>query len=663
MPREVTEEVAGTTQVRYAVFLTAAFVGGAVALIPSAAAPLLPLPHVSAMYGAATAMINAATFWLLMSAPKRPRSHTVIAAAYLFATLMAVAHVVTFPGAVFPDRPVFGSPHAVSWLFIAWRAGFAAFIAWAVLVAARESRRGSSWSDATSIIVAVVGAAAACMASQFTDAAAVTREGDRQIFSAFSVYGSYASAVLAAVTTALIFRTGLHTRSIFVWLVVVLAAEAAGVWLSTFGGGRYTVSWYATRVEGMVASSIVLVLLGHHFRNLQRKLLAAIDILKARTDELQAEAHRRETAESNLAHAQRMEAVGRLGAGLAHDLNNILQVIAGRLAILRRRLGSAVESDVAVIERNMRRADALTRQLTLVSGKRQITPHRVDTGLALRDAAEGVRQLLGTKYPLHVSIAENLPHAALDVLELEIALTNLVTNARDATPEGGPIEFQAHMELRSSASPQLVMQLRDYGAGIRAELLERIFEPFFTTKEAGKGTGLGLAQVRAFVEASGGKVKVDSVVGGGTTVTLLLPLEKREPPAVVSKSSLDGPTEGQVVLLVDDNQDIREASQHLLMAGGFVVRSASDATEALGLVNGGLVPDILLSDIVMPGSMHGVELARRVRALHPEVRVVLVTGYSDVADDASNEGYAVMRKPYDLARLTEVLAAKVRQPA
>lgn len=677
---EVVEEVASRSQLRLAIGLSLLLLSVVAIVFPHASQPLVVLPHVSGMYGASIAMIDLATFWLLISASHQPRSHAVIAAAYLYGGLMAILHVLCFPGAVFVEGPVIGSSHAASLVFITWRAGFPLFILWAVLVEGRSARAaGTAWSRMPAL-VAVLAASAVFVLAQWTDVAAMDTVGPQQRFSTFTVYGSYVAAIAAVVAIGLIWLRELHHRSIFVWLMFVLTAEAAGVWLSTYSGGRYTLAWYTTRVEGLVASAVLLLLLAQHFRRLQRHLAETVGVLKARTDDLQAEIHRRESAEAKLAQAKKMEAVGQLGAGLSHDLNNILQVITGRLSILHRRAGALADADVEVIRRNVRKAEAMTRQLTLLSGRRRMNAQPLHLAAAVTDIVDSVRPLLDGRYSVKLHLATDLPDLALDPLELEIALTNLMTNARDAMPDGGVIELHATVDTTADGSSAVTLTVKDRGAGIRPEVMERIFEPFFTTKEPGKGTGLGLAQVYGFAKASGGHVDVDSRPGQGTRMTLVFPLTTAavggtdgaiavatQAPAVGSSDAGPAMPEaglstslqpGEVILLVDDNDDVREASQQLLAAGGFAVRAARDAHEALRLMDDGLVPDVLISDIVMPGGINGVELARQIKARRPDVRVVLVTGYSEVAQSASEEGYPVVRKPYDLALLLSVLGRR-----
>lgn len=655
---DVVEELAGRRQRVLVGLLSIAVLVGIAAILPYAAMPLYPLPHVSGMYGAATAMIDLATFWLLMTAPGRPRSHSIIAAAYLYGGLMAVLHVVTFPGAVIPGAPLFGSPHAVSWLFIAWRAGFACLIAWAVL-AHRPGAEQVGASGALPIAVAVLAAAAAFAASQFTDGLASQRQGDSQRFGAFIVYGSYFAAAAAVVANLLIWRRGLFRRSIFVWLVFVMTAEAAAVWLSTFSGGRYTLAWYATRAEGVVANAVVLLLLARHFRQVQRRLAETVAGLQRRTEGLQAEIHRRERAERELTRAEKLKAVGQLGAGLAHDLNNILQVISGRLSLLQRRSGGAADADVEVIRRNVRKAEALTRQLTLLSGRRNLLATPLDVRAALQRVVESARSLLGPAHTLTLRADEGLPAVVLDALEFEIAVTNLVTNARDAMPQGGEITLHAH------ATPAVLsVEVKDSGTGIKSDIQERIFEPFFTTKAQGRGTGLGLAQVAAFVQGSGAAVHVDSEPARGTCVRMSFPLAPAAPvPDDVGPADASHAVgAGRLVLLVDDDDDVREASEQLFAAAGFAVRTARSGREALALMHDGCTPDLLVSDIVMPGEPNGVDLVREIRRTHPSLRAVLVTGHSDIAQDARNDGLTVVPKPYDFATVLKALGVARGQP-
>lgn len=307
--QDVVEEVASAEQQRRAFFFAALILCVIAAIVPFASTPLRALPNISGIYGALTAVINLATFWLLISAPYQPRSHAVIAGAYLFAGLMAVVYLLSFPGAVIPNEPVFGSRHAVSWLFVFWRAGFAMFIIWAALC---EGKRGSHdrGNGRAPTVVALLAVLGGVIGSQLTDVAATKDEGGRQFFGLFSLYGAYVAALLTAAAVALVLWQKLHRRAIFLWLIVVLAAEAAGLWLSTYSGARYTLAWYAVRVEGVIASSLLLLLLAQHFRLVQRRLASTVSSLQTRTEELQAAIHRRASAETQLAQSEKLRLVG-----------------------------------------------------------------------------------------------------------------------------------------------------------------------------------------------------------------------------------------------------------------------------------------------------------------------------------------------------------------
>ncbi len=651
----VQEESTPTQRWVVAILCALVLVSAAIAA-PYASLALPPLAHISGMYGAATAMIDLATFWLLITTPRPHRSHVIVASAYLFASLMAVLHVLTFPGAVFADHAVFGSPHAVSWLFVGWRAGFGLFVVWAIL---RESSaldpadvRQRTWAP----LVAVLAAAALAATSQWTDVGALTPDGGRLLFGPVSRFGAYLSVAAAAAAVWLIWRRGLFRRAIYLWLAFVLIAEGAGVWLSTHSGHRFSLAWYMARAEGLLANTVVLGVIAVHLRAVQTRLTSAYLALQQRTEELQAQVQKREAAEAQLARAQKLDAVGRLGASLAHDLNNILQVLTGRLAIIRRRAGDSIEADVQVMRRSVKKGEALTRQLTLLSGRRRNQPRPLQVGPVLREMEDALRSLIGAQCQLVIEADEDLPLVALDPLELEIAVTNLATNASDAMPRGGRLSVRARPASTGAGAQGVAIEVADEGEGIKPEILEKVFEPFFTTKSRGNGTGLGLAQVQAFVTGSGGAVRVDSEPGRGSRVTMTFPVTHLTEQSAREAGAQRATLEGKVLLLVEDNPDVRDASNQLLSAEGLAVRVVDDAHQALALLEAGFAADFLVSDIVMPGTMNGVDLVQEAKQRFPAVRSVLVTGYSDVAERAREDGFTVLRKPYELASLVEALS-------
>ena len=623
--------------------------------LPVASMRLPELPHISGIYGAAAAMIYFATFWLLMSAPRPSRPLKIIAAAYLFAGLMAVLHVLTFPGALLPVDSVIGTSSSVSWLFIAWRTGFAAFIIWA---AASESAADpppevAGPGPATVAVVAAALSLGLALAAQDVPSLVPGPDG-RLHFSTLSTLGAQGGGLLCAAALALILQRGLASRSLYLWLVLVLLAETAGVWLSTRSGGRYTVAWYGARAEGLLASFIMLALLASHYRELQARLNGLVVELSQRTDALQAEMQHRERAERMVAQSQKLEAVGQLAAGLAHDINNFLQVIAMRAEMIKRRLGTPAEADVEVVQRNVRKTEHLTRQLLSFAGRRQLHPQVVQLADRVPEFVSFFRSVLGSQVTVHLDVDADTGPVLLDPTELETALANLLSNARDAIDGRGSIDIQVGNEPGSGTGPDRVMLLiRDAGAGIPPAVMERVFEPFFTTKEPGKGSGLGLSQVYAFVKGCGGEISLDSEVGRGTTVRMFFPRHAVQPAPESSASSAGhtGAGAGSIVLLVDDNKDILDSTSSLLELNGMVVKTAGSIAEARATLAAGLEPDVVISDIVMAGSADGVELARELRQAQPELRIVLASAYSAAATEATAQGFTVLRKPYGAAQL------------
>ncbi len=408
-------------------------------------------------------------------------------------------------------------------------------------------------------------------------------------------------------------------------------------------------------MRGAVALPAVLALFG----------LALYALRRARQGE--RELQRREAAEAALKQAQRLEAIGQLTGGVAHDFNNLLMVVSGNAERLRRlaggdkRLAGALEAiDMAV----SRGAD-LTRQL--LSFSRRQTHETVVIDLPERlPAMRGLLQSsLRGDIAVEVRTAPGLWPVAIDSSEFELALLNLAVNARDAMSGGGRLVISAD-NVTVGEGPQgrdtlgiagdfVAVRVADTGSGIPPEIVGRVFEPFFTTKEVGKGTGLGLSQVYGFARQAGGTATVESTPGQGTTVTLYLPrstapLTAQAAPAAAPPARL---SERVRVLLVEDNPAVAEVTRDLLAELGYDVVHAADVAAARAALERESV-DVVLSDIVMPGGANGLDLAREVRQ-RGGPPVVLATGYSDQAQAAANEGFAILRKPYSMNGLHDAL--------
>ena len=322
-----------------------------------------------------------------------------------------------------------------------------------------------------------------------------------------------------------------------------------------------------------------------------------------------------------------------------------------------------------MIETAAERAVALTGKLLSFARRRALAPRVTDIGAWLLDFDEALRQSLRADITLtYEGIAPGLA-ANVDPDELEIALINLAVNARDAMPDGGELVISlAGQTFRRGEGPDglegehVAVRVHDTGIGISAENKARIFEPFFTTKGAGKGTGLGLSQAYGFARQSGGTLTVASEFGKGTTFTLWLPRSHEAVEASAPRMTGPAPrlAQGEAALLIEDNEEVADVAANYLAQLGFSVVHAPSADDALRKLRDGRF-DIALSDIVMPGGLNGLDLARTLRQHHPELPLVLATGYSERASEAVAEGFVLLAKPYSLSALTRaVQSARAR---
>jgi len=395
---------------------------------------------------------------------------------------------------------------------------------------------------------------------------------------------------------------------------------------------------------------------------------ANAELLREALSRRQAE-HALEETEEQLRHAQKMEAVGRLAGGMAHDFNNLLSVVLSysELLLTDLRGDERKRADVDEIRRAAIRGGELTRQL-LAFGRRQVLQPRVlDLNDVLRAMDRMLRRLLGEDVELTLSAAPGLAAVHVDPGQMEQVLLNLVVNARDAMPHGGKLSLATanvvlegdHVDLPPGS--YVVMSVTDTGTGMAKDTLLRIYEPFFTTKEKGKGTGLGLSTVFGIVKQSGGGIRVESEPGRGTTFRVYLPRTSRPPVTVVPRPPSALPARGaETILIVEDEPQMRVVARTILQRNGYTVLDASDAAEALALARAFAGPiELLLTDVVMP-RMSGRELASRLAALRPAIRVLYMSGYTDntvAHHGVLDEGIAFVQKPFTPDTLTE----KVRE--
>ena len=373
--------------------------------------------------------------------------------------------------------------------------------------------------------------------------------------------------------------------------------------------------------------------------------------------------------ESQLRQSQRMEAVGQLTGGIAHDFNNLLAILLGNAELLQERLASDPES-TELVEEILGASDRggdLVRRLLAFARKQHLDAEPVDLNQRLPEIVGLLRRSLGERVRIQTAPAEALWPALIDPTQVDDAILNLAINARDAMPNGGMLtietanvrldEAYASQHVEVSAGDYVMLAVSDSGSGMPPEVVARAFEPFFTTKEMERGTGLGLSQVYGWVKQSGGHVKIYSEVGHGTTVKLYLPRAADEAAeAAAARAEETAPTGTETVLVVEDNPGVRRMVVRQLTELGYRTSEASDASEALATIDSDAPIDLLFSDVVMPGEMTGYDLVNVAVQRRPGLRVLLTSGYTEVAarsGNGSRQAGALLSKPYrkvELAR-------------
>lgn len=387
---------------------------------------------------------------------------------------------------------------------------------------------------------------------------------------------------------------------------------------------------------------------------------------------------RARAAETQLAHAQRMESIGQLTGGIAHDFNNLLTIILGNLDMAQRRIDGGDTDRAGAAIQNARdgaqRAANLTQRLLAFARRQSLSPSRIEPDAMIRELTPLARQALDERYDLKIDSHDALWPLLIDVSQLENAILNLVVNARDAMSGNGAVEIQlTNKELdeadaariSADAKPGRYVRIcvHDTGAGIPPDVVERIFEPFFTTKDVGRGTGLGLSQVQGFVAQSGGFVTLRTRLGAGTTLSLWLPaLEElvAPPPAIDAQDPGQAPRRKATILLVEDSEALRTHIGALLREEGLDVVEAADGLAAQRLlVAEGVMPDLVLSDVMMPG-MDGQQLAYMINERWPDLPIVLMTGYAGGVLQSGCPHKALINKPFSSERIIEAVLGNLR---
>ena len=393
-----------------------------------------------------------------------------------------------------------------------------------------------------------------------------------------------------------------------------------------------------------ILAALVVVVLGvaHNvLRRSNRRLAAA-------NQELIVQMEERAKAEEQLRQGQKMQALGQLTGGIAHDFNNLLTVIQGSAEILQRpdlteekrtRFAAAISTTAA-------RAAALTSQLLSFARRQPLHPETLDANAHILGMIDLLDRSLGETIEIKVELSDSTCMVNADRVQLESAILNIAVNARDAMQAGGCLTIRTGAAPEEWASgPAITIAMSDTGTGIQPDTLSRIFEPFFTTKGVGHGTGLGLSQVYGFATQSGGDVKVDSIVGQGTTVTLVLPCSTAasSTPGEAQLHAASGPGSG-TIMVVDDNEEVGSFAELLLTELGYGVVRVTSGEDALAAFERVEI-DCVLTDVVMPG-MDGLALADELRHRRPNFPVVLTTGFSDRITSGGTGDLPILFKPY-----------------
>ena len=387
---------------------------------------------------------------------------------------------------------------------------------------------------------------------------------------------------------------------------------------------------------------------------------------------LQTEATERQRAEAQLRQSQKMESLGQLTGGVAHDFNNMLAVIVGNLDMLTQYGGADVTRMRRYAQNALNgatRAAALTQRLLAFSRMQPLDPQPVDVNKSVQEMSEMLRRALGEPVAVETVLSGGLWRAFVDAPQLESAILNLAVNARDAMPGGGKLTIEtsnaaldkAYCDSHPEVEPgqYVLLAITDTGHGMAPEVIERAFDPFYTTKRPGEGTGLGLSQVHGFLRQSHGHVKLYSEVGVGTTVKLYLPRDTSgKQPVAAPVALVSQPIEGRfTVLVVEDNAEVRDFAAAASRELGFTVLVADGAAAALEILEQHSEVSVLLTDVVMPG-INGRELADAAAALRPGLRIVYMTGYTRnaiVHNGVLDGGTRLLTKPFTLDQLDREL--------
>ena len=426
--------------------------------------------------------------------------------------------------------------------------------------------------------------------------------------------------------------------------------------------GRYAALLLVLGLAALVV--IVLAAAQGALRRANRDLAQRAAALAAANAELAREMAERERVQEALRQSQKMEAIGRLTGGVAHDFNNLLMVAASGVELMERTSDAARRKALGdSVRQAVDRGAALTRQMLAFSRRSPLRTEVIALNVRIDGLAVLLERSLREDIVVDFDLADDLWPVLADPGELDLALLNLAVNARDAMPNGGRLSISArNVAGEEGRADSVTIRVADTGVGMPPDVAARIFEPFFTTKEVGKGTGLGLSQVYGFARSSGGDVSVASAPGEGAVFTLRLPRTHRAPQDETAEPEAGEVRRGRGrrVLLVEDDEAVAASVGHMLRDLDYTYVRAANPGLALNALKGPSPFDLVLSDMIMPGEMDGLGLAREIRIRRPEIPVVLMTGFSEVAATAGEAGFPLLHKPYGVPELSVALDEALR---
>lgn len=394
-------------------------------------------------------------------------------------------------------------------------------------------------------------------------------------------------------------------------------------------------------------------------REAQRRSRRALEAAHA----LEQEISTRRKAEDALFQAQKLEALGRLTGGVAHDFNNALMVINNNTYLLKRHVLQEGQVRLDAIGRAVSSATTITRQLLAFSRRQALVPELLRLQDKLPPVKDLVGPVLGSQVSISIVVDSDVQLITVDAAELELALLNLAINARDAMPSGGSFRIHARNadgEIPDQPGvPAVAVSASDTGTGVDPDVLSRVFEPFFTTKPVGEGTGLGLSQVYGMCQRAAGLATITSVLGCGTEVTLYFPASAATETTGDARPGAVDRDLGKLVLIVEDNDEVAGSLHLLLEAMGCSAVRVGNAASAVEWLDArsqrNQLPDLVLTDVVMPGAMDGVALARHVRGTWPRLPLLLMTGYSAQVEEIVRQGFEVLPKPCSAEQLNAAI--------